>query len=94
MNDSRDIGYKAEDILLIQNSVKMIEVDATGRYITKPGNLKAIVRTLRETMDKLREIQSEEALFCPPGADGYTHKTCACIPPMDPGIPLSDWYRR
>ena len=80
--------YKPEDILLLQNSVKLLEVDATGRYITRPENLKKIVLILRAAIVQLQMITVEN-VACPVG---YSHKNCACLPPMDPGTPVSPWY--
>jgi hypothetical protein len=67
--------YKQEEVLWIEIAMRKIQDDAVGRYIHDPNNLKRIMDVFKDMARHLLEVQTGDALKCPPG---YSHKNCAC----------------
>ena len=74
-------GQKPEEMIELQTTVRALEVEVLGRYVSQPSHLDRIRLILAETCDRLAELGKEEglaALGCP---DGYIHRiSCTCFP--------------
>ena len=74
-------GQKPEEMIELQTTVRALEVEVLGRYVSQPKHLDRIRLILADTFDQLTELGKDKgvaALGCPPG---YVHKvTCLCAP--------------
>ena len=74
-------GQKPEEMIELQTTVRALEVELLGRYVSQPKHLDRIRLILADAFDRLGELGKERgiaALGCPPG---YSHKiTCLCVP--------------
>ena len=74
-------GQVAEEMIELQITVRALEVEVLGRYVSQPKHLDKIRLVLAEAFDQLAELGQEKgvaALGCPVG---YVHMTsCICKP--------------
>jgi hypothetical protein len=74
-------GQVAEEMIELQTTVRALEVEVLGRYVSQPKHLDKIRLVLAAAFDELAGLGREKgvaALGCPPG---YVHMaSCICKP--------------
>jgi hypothetical protein len=74
-------GQVAEEMIELQITLRALEVEVLGRYISQPKHLDKIRLVLADTFDQLAALGQEKgvaALGCPAG---FVHMaTCICKP--------------
>lgn len=73
-------GQKPVEMIELQTTVRALEVEVMGRYVSRPDQIDGIRKVLAATFDQLASLYvAQQAGFgCP---RGYLHEpSCTCMP--------------
>lgn len=73
-------GQRAEEMIELQTTVRALEVEVIGRYVSRPDLIDDIRRVLANSFDQLGQLYAAQraGFGCP---RGYIHESdCTCMP--------------